>query len=503
MSTHSSTQRQHRGSSLLLAGRLLAKVVNFAVQIAIIRLLTKDDFGAFAYGLALVGAGELLVKLGIGQGSNRFVPYFYERGEHHFVLGTLALVTSMIISLGLVAFFTVLWISGQGWQGFPSGSGASVVVILTLLAPIQALDAVCIQTLACFAKPKQILLRKHVVGPVLRIVAVAAAFAAGGSSEVLVWAYLIGGLLGLVICLHLVVRELYRHKVLPMPPSRWRVPWQQLLGYSVPLISSDFVTITLTGVTTILLMYTGGESATAEMRSVAPAAALNMLVLQSFVIMFLPHATRLFARNQKDELNQHHWESAAWVAVLSFPIFALTFSIAPELVVLLFGQAYASSAIILAVLSLGTYAGVAMAFNTEALLVANQTKALIWSNLIMIFTSVALALYLCPQYGALGAALAVTIARVLGVTMRQVALIKLGCVGSTPGFIRKMWLNLAAATILTAIVGWVWHPPLIAQLTILGLGCLWLLRSCAHSLDIQNTFPEMLRVPILRRLVAV
>ena len=51
-----------RGSSVLLAGRLLSKVINLGVQIAIVRYLAKDDFGAFAYGLALVLSGELVVK---------------------------------------------------------------------------------------------------------------------------------------------------------------------------------------------------------------------------------------------------------------------------------------------------------------------------------------------------------------------------------------------------------------------------------------------------------
>ena len=53
--------RQLRGSSLLLAGRMLSKFVNFGIQVAIVRLLTKDDYGAFAYGLALALAGPRLV----------------------------------------------------------------------------------------------------------------------------------------------------------------------------------------------------------------------------------------------------------------------------------------------------------------------------------------------------------------------------------------------------------------------------------------------------------
>lgn len=493
--------RQLRGSSLLLAGRLLSKLVNFGVQVAIIRLLTKDDFGAFAYGLALVAAGEVLVKLGLGHGANRFVPYYFERKEYPLLLGTLGLVVVTILVLGAMTFGILWWVSDQGFSGFPRGSGGTVVLLLALLAPIQALDQICVQTLACLAKPKAILVRKHVVGPGLRALAVAIAFVADGSSEVLAGAYLAGGLLGLMICLQIVLKELRAHGVLPLPVSQWRIPWSPLANYSFPLISSDVVSITLTGITTVLLMTTSGELEVASMRAVAPAAALNMLVVQSFGILFLPSAARLFARNDLSAFSQQHWESVAWVSVLSFPIFALTFCIAPKLVVVLFGQEYASSAAVLAVLAIGNFAAVAMAFNAESLQVLHRTRALAWSNLLMIVSSVVLAALLCPAYGAMGAAIAVTVARLLGVGTRQIALLRSNAMSATPTAIRSIWLQLLGASLGVGLVGWVWQPALMIQLLVMALGCLWLLRACARKLDVARTFPELLRVPLISRLL--
>lgn len=494
--------RQLRGSSLLLAGRMLSKVINFGVQVAIIRLLTKDDFGAFAYGLALVAAGELLVKLGLGQGANRFVPYYYERKEYAQLLGTLGLVIGTILILGLLLFALLWWVAGQGFSGFPSGPGATVVLLLALLAPIQALDQICVQTLACFGRSKAILLRKHVLGPALRAGAVAIAYFAGGDSEILAGAYLVGGLFGLLICIQITVKELYAHGVLPLPMSRWQVPWSPLLNYSFPLISTDVVAITLTGITTVLLMSTGGETEVASMRAVAPAAALNMLVVQSFGILFLPTAARLFARNDMPGFSQQHWESVAWVSVLSFPVFALTFGIAPKLVTVLFGHEYASSAAVLAVLAVGYFAAVAMAFSSESLQVLHRTRALVWSNLLMIVSSIVLALLLVPKYGALGAAFAVTAARLMGVGIRQAALMRSGSMTTTPAAVRSIWARLFSASVVVAIVGWAWHPALWIQLLVLAVVCLALLRACARKLDIGRTFPELLRLPLINRLLA-
>ena len=393
--------KQLRGSSLLLAGRMLSKFINFGIQVAIVRLLTKDDYGAFAYGLALALSGELVVKFGLGRGANRFIPDYAERGEHEKIIGTLALTCSVILSLGVICFGALWWVSNLGWAGFPSGEGGRVVLILAALAPVQALDTICIQTLACYSKPRAIFYRKHVLGPGLRAAAVGGVFLAGGSSEMLAAAYLAGGILGVLVCIRLTLNELHDHGVLPLPVAQWRVPWRPLFRFSLPLISSDLVFITLTAVTTMLLMTTHGEAGVASMRAVVPAAMLNLLVAQSFGLLFMPAAIRVYAQRDLQGLREHHWQSAAWVAVLSFPIFGLTFGVAPNLVELLLGSDYADSASLLALLAFGHYLSVCMGFNNAMLQIFERTRAIVWTDIMTI---------------ALGATLAVCLHTFLGIS---------------------------------------------------------------------------------------
>jgi O-antigen/teichoic acid export membrane protein len=492
--------RQLRGSSLLLAGRMLSKFVNFGVQIAIVRMLTKDDFGAFAYGIALAASGEVVCKLGLGRGANRYVPFYAERGERHLVMGTLALVCGTIVSVGAVAFGVLYWMSGLGWAGFPAGEGGRIVLILAALAPVQALDTICIQTLACYSKPRAIFFRKHVIGPGLRATAVAACFLAGGSDEVLALAYLAGGVVGVVVSLHLTWTELHAHGVLPLPLGEWRVPWRPLFRYSIPLLSSDLVFITLTAVTTVLLMATHGERGVASMRAVVPAAGLNMLVAQSFALLFLPTAVRVYAQGDLESLRLHHWQSSAWVAVLSFPIFALTFGVAPQLVTLLLGDAYAASAGLLAMLAFGHYVSICMGFNSEMLQVFARTRAIVGSDVTMIVLGGGLAALLCPEYGALGAVIAVTVARLAGTVARQLAILRTTGLGPVPPSFLGIWLRVAVASVLVTLIGWLWQPPLVVQLALLAVVALVLLRSTAHALDIERSFPQLQRLPLLSRL---
>ena len=491
--------RHVRGSSLLLAGRMLSKVINFGIQIGIVRLLTKDDYGAFAYGLALALAGELVVKFGLGRGANRYVPYYAERGEHAKVMGTLALAGSVILVLGTLCFAILWWGSGQGWSGFPTGNSVRVVLILSILAPIQALDTICIQTLACYSRPRAIFFRKHVLGPGLRAAAVLGVFLAGGDSEALALAYLAGGVAGVLVSLALTRKELRAHGVLPLPLRRWEIPWRPLFRFSIPLLSSDLVFIALTGVTTVLLMMTDGEAGVASMRAVVPAAALNTLVAQSFGLLFMPTVMRARAQGDLQGLRAHHWQSAAWVAVLTFPIFALTFGIAPDLVPGLLGSDYADSASLLALLAMGHYISVCMGFTSEMLQALRRTRAIVVIDFVTIGVGVGLAYLLCPERGALGAAIAVTTARLVGAVGRQMVLLRTEEIGTIPRSQFHIWLKVSLASAFIALFGWIWQPPIVAQLGVLALVSLLLLRSTAHTLDIARSFPELLRIPFFAR----
>ena len=94
-----------RGSTLLLAGRILAMVANFAVQVLIVRYLSKSDYGAFAYVMSLISLGSSLTVFGLDKTITRFVPMYQEKGEYHKLFGSIIMMVSTILSLG---FFLVL-----------------------------------------------------------------------------------------------------------------------------------------------------------------------------------------------------------------------------------------------------------------------------------------------------------------------------------------------------------------------------------------------------------
>src|SRR5690606_6629489 len=101
--------------------------------------------------------------------------------------------------------------------------------------------------------------------------------------------------------------------------------------------------------------------------AVVPVARLNQVVLQSFTFLYTPLAARMYAKEDTENINDLYWRTAIWILIFSFPVFAVTFSLAQPVTIFLFGERYADSGIILAILSLGYYFNAALGFNNHTL----------------------------------------------------------------------------------------------------------------------------------------
>src|SRR5512141_3225083 len=105
--------KQHlRGSTLLLAGRVIAMAGNFAVQILIVRYLSKSDYGAFAYVMSLISLGSSLTVFGLDKTITRFVPIYQEKGEYHKLFGAIIMMVSTILSIGFFLVMLVFALKG-------------------------------------------------------------------------------------------------------------------------------------------------------------------------------------------------------------------------------------------------------------------------------------------------------------------------------------------------------------------------------------------------------
>ena len=192
--------------------------------------------------------------------------------------------------------------------------------------------------------------------------------------------------------------------------------------FTIPLLTTDLVYIFLNTSDAILLEHFKGLEAVASWRVVQPAAGLNTLVISSFTVLFTPMAARLYARRDRDGVRELYWQTAIWMAVMSFPLFALTFSMAQALTLLLYGHRYEDSWVYMAMLSFGYYFNTALGFNGLTLRIFGVIRYIVVINVLAATTNVVLNLFLIPQFGALGAAIGTTLTLVVHNLLKQAGL---------------------------------------------------------------------------------
>jgi O-antigen/teichoic acid export membrane protein len=498
------SRRHIRGSSLLFTGRLMSTGVNFAIQVIVVRYLSKADFGVFAYALAIVTTGQSIAVLGLDRAISRFLPIYDERGEHGRLLGALLMVTATIAGLGaafvvFVAAFRNFVAGGVG----DSSEATAVLLILILLAPIQALDEMLMGAFAVFSKARAIFFRKHVLGPALRLAGVGAVVLADGGVRAVAGANVVAAGIGVAIYAAMLVTTLRRDGILRRRRlRRLEFPVREVFGFALPLLAVDALFTVQNTANVVMLAHFGSTTDVADYRVVQPAARLNVLVMTSFTLLFTPLAARLFARGDKEGVNELYWRTAVWLAVCSFPVFAATFAVAGPITIGMFGERYAGSGTILALLSLGYYTNAALGFNGLTLRVYGLVRYVVVISVAAAVVNVALNLALIPRYGALGAGVATAATMIAHNALKQAGLRKGTGISVLDRRHGGVYLVVIAATAVLAAAQALVRPGALMALAMVAVVSLAVAIVARRSLRVGDMFPELLRVPVVRRLLS-
>jgi O-antigen/teichoic acid export membrane protein len=502
--THSATKRQIRGSSLMLVGRTLSMAVNAVVQIYIVRYLAKPEYGAFALAFSIVNMGEVLVSLGMDKAISRFVPIYHEHREYNKMFGTIILTVGMMLSLGLAVVLLLYGFQGSFVQLFAKDQDQQLVtallLILIVLSPVQALDGLMVSLFAIFAGARSIFFRKHVLSPGLKLAVVSMLILGHSNVYFLAAGYLAAGMLGVGICTVLLIRIMHRQGIFEHFDLRnIKMPAAELFAFTLPLLTTDMLYQVMNSVDVALLGYFHGAVDIAAFRSVQTAAGLNQIAMMSFQTLFTPLAARMFARKDHAGINDLYWQTAVWMAIISFPIFAVTFSLAQPLTVLLFTKRYADSAPILALLSLGYYFSTALGFNGLTIRVFGKMRYIVMINILAALVNLGINLLLIPIYGAIGAAIGTCGTMIVHNIFKQV--------GLRLGTDVKMfeWRYIKVYAVIIGAIGLLLIQVLAAPNIYIGIPFVALVSFLVlmlnrKSLNVSQMFPELLRFPLARRI---
>jgi len=315
--------------------------------------------------------------------------------------------------------------------------------------------------------------------------------------------YIAAGALGITIYYGILIRDLRRqelwkhfdiHKII--------FPIKEVFRFSTPLLTSNLVYILRTQLVIVLLGYFRSTLDVAAYRAVQPVADLNTIVIQSFALLFMPTMARMFTRQDQEAIDDLYWQNAVWITVISFPIFLLTFSLAQPLTLLLFGERYADSGWIMAMLAFGYYFNAALGFNADTLRIHGRLRYTVIVDFVAMFISLVLSVILIPRYGATGAAIGTCGTLVLYNILNHVGL-KFGTkINLFQWRYLRVYASIVLATLGLAILQKLLALPIYVGVILAGFISLGVLLMNRSVLNLEHTFPELLRFRLVQLLVA-
>jgi O-antigen/teichoic acid export membrane protein len=494
--------RHIRGSSVMLVGRVMAMGVGFLTQVIIVRHLAKSGYGAFAYGVSAALLLQSVLALGADRTDTRFLAQYEHQRDHARLLGVIVFEATTVLVLGTAAV-AALWVFHTPLQGSSVGMSAGTGVFLALmaLAPIQALDVMVVNVFAAFASPWSVFLRRYVLEPGLRLVVAVALVVAGGGVAFLAVGFLAAGVVGVSLYLVLLVRLLRKRGFLPRHSlPRITIPAKEVLAFSLPLLFTNLVAVAATELTVVSLGHYRNAADVADFRAVLPFAALVQVVMISFTTLFTPAAARFQARGNTTALRALYWQSACWIAVLTFPVLCVMTALADQVTVAAIGERYAGSGVYLALLAIGFYVNAAFGFNGLTVQMVGRVRYVLVMNIVVLAWLVGAILLLVPRWGAMGAAIAVLSTVIVHNVGKQAGLFRSGI-----GIVDRRHAGVLAAIVVTATVVNVAmlfvHTQLAVGLFVVAAVTAVMIRLLGPILDVRGTLPELARVPILRWLL--
>ncbi len=499
------TRKQIRGSSLLLAGRFISTGLNFVSQVLIVRQLTQVDYGAWTYALSIVAFFHGISTLGLRRGITRFVPIYHERDQYDKLFGTIFMVLITIAATGVVIIGSFHMFPEMLTQIINDKSQPIfVVLILIFMVPVEAMDGLLISLFASLASPKAIFFRNHILAPILKLSVVVLLVVFNSTVMFLAYGWLAANAFGVVIYIVMLLTMMRKRGFFKRLNFKTvNMPAKEIFAFAIPLMTSDLVNIVMHSADTLLLGYFCDASEVAKYRVVLPAAHFNKIVMTSFALLYTPLAARLFAKDDFKGINDLYWRTAIWMAILSFPVFALTFSLAKPLTLSLYEARYESSWIFLSMMSFGYYFNVVLGFNGLTLKVLHRVKYVVVINAVASLLSIALALVLIPRYGALGAAIATTSAMIVHNILKQVGLKQAAGLHLFERQYLSFYLIIAAGGLSLFAVQYFLTANIYVAVAAASAVSLVILLLTRDKLHVEETFPELLRFPFLKTILGV
>lgn len=403
-----------KGGAWAFVGRILTALIGLALSAMLARMLSSGEMGAYFLAFNIATFLAIFARLGLENTLLRFISETIGREQPNRARVViqkgmlLALLGSAVIGVG---FYVGLgpWLAEHLFHSIVLGAAVGFIAIWVVLLAFQVLFAAIFRA---FQDIRSAVLFGGLITATGTTTLVALYwFISGGRltlNQVLSWA-LAAGAINIVLAIWVLNRKLCTLA----SPTRESANYRELAEHSWPLLFSTLTFAIMAQSDLWILAAFRPEKEVAIYGAAVRLVTLIGMVLAIVNAVVPPLIARLNVQNQKKRLERILRTTATLAAIPALMVLLVFVFFGNEVLGLLFGDYYRSGATVLMILSLGQAVSVCVGSCGFVLMMTGHQKILLIISLASAFISVSSGLIWVQMNGAIGVAIAVTVAMIV------------------------------------------------------------------------------------------
>lgn len=474
-----------RGVGVGSFGNGIGRLLGFAIQLILARVLGASLLGAYILGTTIVSLVNILSQLGMDSGVVRYVSHHRAGGNDAQVKGVI--IQALLITFALSVFLAGAMFFGAGFLAGLFGQPSLEPFLETLLkgfsfsVPFLTVMSMALWATQGFQTVKYSTYVQQVIQPLAALGLIGLFYLLGAPVFGAVAAYVLSMALGSVLALR------YLWKIFPKIADRQTLAvfeTRALFRVSGPMIVASFMRHLNTWTSTLVLGVFVTTGAVAVYNSAARSALLASVFIMAFNGIFSPMISDLYQRDRMRDLDVLYKDVSRWVFTCNLVFFLGAVLLAKD-VMSVFGPRFVEGWPVLIIVAGAQMFSASVGSTGRVLAMTDRQSYVMYATVGSVVLNVALNLLLVPSFGIIGSAVATAIAmaavnaltlaavkRFLGLwpyTSRYFKPIVAGLLAVAAAYAFRYALQIPEGFLAVPVVGGVYVAAFLAGLLALGL----------------------------------
>jgi len=390
-------------TTVTFSGLVYGNFNRYLYSALLARWVGAEFLGIYSLANAIMLISEVVAKMGLETGVMRFVSRLNPELDQEKIQKIIASALKMTTIFSLVIMVALIISSGAIVKNILNEPPLLklVIIIFAIAIPFNALTLVSAFATQGFKRLKYKILVTQFLNPTLLLTTMVICYWFISAESALMAPMLITGIIGFFVMLGVLkkVTGVSNNQIIKAKVDT------SLFNFSYPLM---FVTILQTfmhWMDILMLGYFTDATTVGLYHPAARTAGLLQALLLSFISIYAPMMAQFHREGDRKKMDDTYKLVSRWLLMCAIPISAI-FIIFPGKVMLLFGPEYLPSAKILVILTGATFIQAIFGAAGPTLSMSGHTKLVLWNTIGAFALNFSLNIFLIPNYGIIGAAIA-------------------------------------------------------------------------------------------------